>query len=45
MDKSADTVKLFNEEYTVQTDLTRSAVDAIEVRVDQHMQKLASSLH
>jgi cell division protein ZapA len=45
MEKTAVTVKIFNEEYTLKTDLPRADVDAIAAMVDQKMQKLATSQH
>ena len=40
MEKTAVTVKIFNDEYTLKTDL-----DAIAAMVDKKMQKLATSQH
>ena len=37
--------KLFNDEYTLKTDLPRTDVDAIAAMVDKKMQKLATSQH
>ena len=39
MEKTAVTVKIFNDEYTLKTDLPRTDVD------DKKMQKLATSQH
>jgi cell division protein ZapA len=41
MEKTAVTVKIFNDEYT----LPRTDVDAIAAMVDKKMQKLATSQH
>ena len=38
MEKTAVTVKIFNDEYTLKTDLPRSDVDAIAAMVDKKMQ-------
>lgn len=43
--KTAVTVKIFNDEYTLKTDLPRTDVDAIAAMVDKKMQKLATSQH
>ena len=43
--KPAVTVKIFNDEYTLKTDLPRTDVDAIAAMVDKKMQKLATSQH
>ena len=43
MEKTAVTVKIFNDEYTLKTDLPRTDVDAIAAMVDKKMQKLATS--
>ena len=40
MEKTAVTVKIFNDEYTLSTD-----VDAIAAMLDKKMQKLATSQH
>lgn len=45
MEKAAVTVKIFNDEYTLKTDLPRQDVDAIAAMVDKKMQKLAVSQH
>ena len=45
MEKTAVTVKIFNDEYTLKTDLPRTDVDAIAAMVDKKMQKLATSQH
>ena len=45
MEKTAVTVKIFNDEYTGGTDLPRTDVDAIAAMVDKKMQKLATSQH
>ena len=39
MEKTAVTVKIFNDEYTLKTDLPRTDVDAIAAMVDKKMQK------
>ena len=44
MEKTAVTVKIFNDEYTLKTDLPRTDVDAIAAMVDKKMQKLATQL-
>mgnify|MGYP001203692441 CR=1 FL=1 len=41
MEKTAVTVKIFNDEYTLKTDLPRTDVDAIAAMVDKKMQKLS----
>lgn len=38
MEKTAVTVKIFNDEYTLKTDLPRTDVDAIAGKVDKKMQ-------
>ena len=43
MEKTAVTVKIFNDEYTLKTDLPRTDVDTIAAMVDKKMQKLATS--
>lgn len=43
MEKTAVTVKIFNDEYTLKTDLPRRDLEAIVAMLDQKMQKLAVS--
>ena len=46
MEKTAVTVKIFNDEYTLKTDLPRTDVDAIAAMVDKKMQlDLAGELY
>lgn len=45
MEKTAVTVKIFNEEYTLKTDLPRCEVETIAALVDKKMQQLAASQH
>ena len=39
MEKTAVTVKIFNDEYTLKTDLPRTDVDAIAAMVDKKMRQ------
>ena len=39
MEKTAVTVKIFNDEYTLKTDLPRTDVDAIAAMVDKQLPK------
>lgn len=43
MEKAAVTVKIFNDEYTLKTDLPRQDVDAIAAMVDKKMQSWQSA--